>query len=60
MGGRGSIVGTFLGVIIMVLIRNGLNLIGVDPYWQGTAIGSVIVAALLLDRIFHKRAVRQS
>ena len=59
MGGRGSIIGTFLGVIIMVLIRNGLNLIGVDPYWQGTAIGSVIVAALLLDRFFHNRTVRQ-
>ena len=56
MGGRGSIVGTFFGVVIMVLIRNGLNLMGVDPYWQGTAIGSVIVAALLLDRFFRRRA----
>lgn len=60
MGGRGSIVGTFFGVVIMVLIRNGLNLMGVDPYWQGTAIGSVIVAALLLDRFFRRRAALRS
>jgi ribose transport system permease protein len=52
-GGRGSIIGTLIGVIIMVLIRNGLNLLGVDPYWQGTAIGSMIIAALLLDRFFN-------
>jgi ribose transport system permease protein len=53
-GGRGSIIGTFLGVVIMVLIRNGLNLLGVNPYWQGTAIGSVIIAALLFEQIMNK------
>ncbi|MBF0530542.1 MAG: ABC transporter permease [Deltaproteobacteria bacterium] len=59
-GGRGSMIGTLLGVCIMVLIRNGLNLLGVDPYWQGTAIGSVIVAALLLDRFFSSGSRRAS
>jgi ribose transport system permease protein len=49
-GGRGTIVGTFIGVLIMVLIRNGLNLLNVNPYWQGTAIGSIIIAAVLLER----------
>ncbi|MDQ0393080.1 ABC transporter permease [Labrys monachus] len=49
-GGRGSIVGTFFGVIIMVCIRNGLNLLGIDPYWQGTAIGTIIIAAVLVER----------
>lgn len=49
-GGRGSIVGTFFGVIIMVCIRNGLNLLGIDPYWQGTAIGAIIIAAVLVER----------
>jgi ribose transport system permease protein len=32
-GGRGSIIGTLPGVFIMVLIRNGLNLMNVSPYW---------------------------
>jgi ribose transport system permease protein len=57
-GGRGSIIGTLFGVFIMVFIRNGLNLLGVSPYWQGTAIGSIIIAAVLLERIVSSRARR--
>lgn len=55
-GGRGSIIGTFFGVIIMVCIRNGLNLLGIDPYWQGTAIGSIIIAAVLVERALSSRS----
>jgi ribose transport system permease protein len=55
-GGRGSIVGTLFGVFIMVFIRNGLNLLGVSPYWQGTAIGSIIIAAVLLERLLSSRS----
>ena len=33
-GGRGSIIGTLIGVLIMVMIRNGLNLLNVSPFWQ--------------------------
>ncbi len=54
-GGRGTIIGTFIGVLIMVLIRNGLNLLNVNPYWQGTAIGSIIVVAVLLERFLSAR-----
>jgi ribose transport system permease protein len=50
-GGRGSIIGTLFGVFIMVFIRNGLNLLNVSPYWQGTAIGSIIIAAVLIERL---------
>jgi ribose transport system permease protein len=50
-GGRGSIIGTLFGVFIMVFIRNGLNLLNVSPYWQGTAIGSIIIAAVLVERL---------
>ncbi len=54
-GGRGTIIGTLIGVMIMVLIRNGLNLLNVNPYWQGTAIGSIIIAAVLLERFLSTR-----
>lgn len=57
-GGRGSLIGTFFGVIIMVCIRNGLNLLGIDPYWQGTAVGSIIVAAVLAERWLSNRNTR--
>jgi ribose transport system permease protein len=58
-GGRGTIIGTFIGVVIMVLIRNGLNLLNVNPYWQGTAIGSIIIAAVLLERFLSAREGRR-
>ena len=53
-GGRGSIIGTLAGVFIMVFIRNGLNLLNVSPYWQGTAIGSIIIAAVLAERLLSR------
>jgi ribose transport system permease protein len=53
-GGRGSIIGTLAGVFIIVFIRNGLNLLNVSPYWQGTAIGSIIIAAVLIERLLSR------
>lgn len=58
-GGRGSIIGTLLGVLIMVMIRNGLNLMGVSPFWQGTAIGAIIILALLAERLINWRSARR-
>jgi ribose transport system permease protein len=54
-GGRGSILGTLIGVLIMVMIRNGLNLLGVSPFWQGSAIGGIIIAAVLAERLLSTR-----
>jgi ribose transport system permease protein len=39
----------------MVCIRNGLNLLGIDPYWQGTAIGTIIIAAVLVERVLNRQ-----
>mgnify|MGYP001283592016 CR=1 FL=1 len=49
-GGEGRVWGTFVGALIMGVIRNGLNLLMVDSYWQQVVIGAVIVIAVLLDR----------
>lgn len=57
-GGRGTIVGTLIGVFIMVMIRNGLNLLGVSPFWQGSAIGGIIIAAVLAERLLSPRSRR--
>jgi ribose transport system permease protein len=57
-GGRGSIIGTLIGVLIMVMIRNGLNLMGVSPFWQGSAIGTIIIVALLFERLIGQRVGR--
>lgn len=49
-GGTGSIVGTVIGTLIIGVIANGLDLIGVSSYWQQIVKGLIIIAAVLLDR----------
>jgi Ribose/xylose/arabinose/galactoside ABC-type transport systems, permease components len=48
-GGRGSIIGTAIGSLIMGVISNGLNLMNVDAFWQGVVLGVVIILAVLVD-----------
>ena len=54
-GGKGSLVGTFIGVLLITVLHNGLNLIGVSPFWQGSAVGAVIIVSVLLDRLLRQR-----
>jgi len=56
-GGRGTVLGTFIGVLIMGFIRNGLNLLNVSVFWQEVAIGAIIVAAAYVD-VLRRRAAR--
>lgn len=55
MGGVGRISGTLVGALIMGVLRNGLNLLGVSSFIQQTVIGSVIIAAVLMDMALKKR-----
>jgi ribose/xylose/arabinose/galactoside ABC-type transport system permease subunit len=57
-GGVGSILGTAAGVLLIVTIRNGLNLLGVNPFWQQTAIGSMIIVAAVIDHFSRNRRGR--
>ena len=54
-GGSGSIFGTILGALIMILIRNGLVLLRVNIYWQTVAIGVVIIAVCAIDAFSNAR-----
>ncbi len=54
-GGSGTVLGVFIGAAIMGIIRNGLVLMKVSPYWQTAIIGVIIVLAAVLDRIKNKR-----
>lgn len=54
-GGEGSVVGSLLGVILMALISNGLNLLGVNVYWQTIVIGTVLVLAVAADTLSRRR-----
>ena len=48
-GGEGGVGGTLIGALIMGVLRNGLNLLGVSSFLQQVVIGLVIVFAVLLD-----------
>ncbi len=48
-GGRGSIAGTFLGAMLIAVLRNGLNLVNVNSYVQQVVVGIVILLAVLAD-----------
>lgn len=50
-GGRGSIIGTFLGAMLIGILRNGLNLLNVGSYVQMVVLGIVILLAVLLDQM---------
>lgn len=49
-GGAGSISGTVVGAIILGIVNNMLNMLGVSPYLQGTVKGLVIIGAVLIQR----------
>jgi ribose transport system permease protein len=54
MGGEGRIVGTLIGALIMGVLRNGLNLLGISSFVQQIVIGSVIIIAVLVDMALKK------
>ena len=55
-GGIGGASGAIIGCILIEVIRNGLVLARVDPYWQQTLVGCIIVAAVLVDRFRSLRS----
>ena len=54
-GGEGTLYKSVIGVFIMIILGNSLNLLNVDSYWQRVAIGAVIIAAAAGDSLRSKR-----
>ncbi len=48
-GGRGRMGGTIVGVFLLGVVANGLNLYGVSPFWQPVATGLILIAAVAFD-----------
>lgn len=55
-GGEGKILGTLTGAFIIAVIQNGMNLLKIESFTQKVVLGAVILAAVLLDTLKHRRA----
>ena len=51
MGGRGSVIGTFFGALLIGVLYNAMNLLNVDSYLQKVLLGAVILLAVVLDEL---------
>jgi ribose transport system permease protein len=54
-GGEGTLVKSVIGVFIMIVLGNALNLLNVDSYWQRVAVGVVIIAAAAAERLRSRK-----
>ncbi|HHY47707.1 MAG TPA: ABC transporter permease [Firmicutes bacterium] len=50
VGGYGSILGTFLGALLMAIIRSGLVLAGAPAYWYRSFVGAIVIIAVIINR----------
>ena len=57
-GGEGSIFGTVIGLFIPAVLQAGFVIVGVESFWQGVAVGSVLVAAVYVDQSRRAAALR--
>ena len=59
-GGEGTIFGTVVGLFIPAVLQSGFVIIGVQPFWQGVAVGSVLIAAVYVDQSRRAAAMRSA
>ncbi|EEO89741.1 Ribose ABC transport system, permease protein RbsC [Yersinia pestis Pestoides A] len=53
-GGKGAIIGTLVGAMMLGVLNNGLNLMSVSPYIQNVVKGGIILAAIYLSSVRRK------
>jgi simple sugar transport system permease protein len=54
-GGQGTIIGAVLGVLIVAMVKNGLILVGADPYWYRAFLGVIIIIAAIINMRVGRR-----
>lgn len=59
-GGVGGVIGTAVGAIILAVVLNGMNLLGVKTFWQAGVLGLIILLSVLADQIVARRINKSS
>ncbi len=59
-GGKGGVAGTAVGSLILALVVNGMNLIGVRTLWQAFVVGAIVILSVLADQVASGRVARAS
>jgi fructose transport system permease protein len=55
-GGRGTVLGSYLGALIVLVLQSGLTQAGIDPLYQNIVTGVLVIAAVALDSITRRKA----
>ena len=58
VGGRGSVIGTLLAVLVLGIMSNGMNLLGVDAFWQVFLSGIILLLAVVMDEQRNRARLR--
>ena len=54
-GGRGGVIGTLIGTLIVVVLQNGLTQAGIDSLYQQIATGALVIVAVLVDQFVRRK-----
>jgi ribose transport system permease protein len=57
-GGRGSVIGTLVGILLLGIIANGLVLKDVSTFWQPVIVGILLLTAIALDEVRRRTALK--
>jgi len=52
MGGKGSIIGSIIGVFLLAVLENGLLISGLEPFFRFIAVGLLLIFAIVIDQLF--------
>ena len=52
MGGKGRVLASVVGVLLLKVLENGLNLSGVEPFYRYIAVGLILIVAVVIDQLF--------
>lgn len=57
-GGKGNLLGCFIGLLVMQCFNNGLTVVNVSSFWQVVAKGLLLIGALVFDYVRRKKLVK--